>query len=233
LKLRSASRLELGSALATGWLILSLVVSHYVYDRSGIDAENWLLAVTPNPPHSYATLHVGLDEFREILRSKFPDAETWVLDFFDPSEMTEASIRRARRQNGATLASSLSVDFRALPFADAELDAVFLIFSAHELRSETSRQQFFKELDRVLRPSGRMVLVEHLRDAPNFFAFGPGAFHFHSRAAWLRAAEGANLSLAEECQLTPFVRVLLLEKGNHPCSNFLPPIQQAKPAAAA
>jgi hypothetical protein len=37
-------------------------------------------------PHRYATLHVGLDEFSEILREKFPQADGILIDFFAAAE---------------------------------------------------------------------------------------------------------------------------------------------------
>jgi hypothetical protein len=54
------------------------------------------------------------------------------------------------------------------------------------------------------------VLVEHLRDAANFAAFGPGFLHFFSRRTWLAAAEGP-FQLAVEFPITPFVRVFGFE----------------------
>lgn len=201
-----------GLGLAGFWLILSLLVSHYVYDRSALYRGEWLRQIFPSPPARYATLHVGLDEFSDILRERFLGSESLVVDFFDVTEMTEPSIRRARSANASALSAALPVDFRALPFHDDELDAGFLIFAAHELRRSDSRHRLFRELSRVLRPDGRIVLVEHLRDLANFLAFGPGCFHFHSRATWLRALADTGLSAAEEFRYTPFVRVFVLEK---------------------
>jgi ubiquinone/menaquinone biosynthesis C-methylase UbiE len=91
-------------------------------------------------------------------------------------------------------------------------DAVFLIFAAHEIRSAKSRREFFAEMRRVLAPSGRIVLVEHLRDWRNFAAFGPGCFHFQSRQAWLRAANKTGFSVTAEFGVTPFVRIFTLKK---------------------
>ncbi len=197
---------------AVFWLIVSLLVSHYVYDRSALYSGDWLNSVLKQPPARSAIFHVGLDEFSEILRNKFPGSDASIVDFFDPQEMTEPSILRARRENATSLPAANRVDFRALPFREGTFDVAFLIFAAHELRRATSRRQLLEELHRVLGSQGKIVLVEHLRDLANFCAFGPGFLHFHSRAEWLRGARAANFSLAQEFSYTPFVRVYLLEK---------------------
>ena len=200
-----------GLGLAGFWLALSLLVSHYVYDRSPLYRGDWLTSTFPDSPSRYANLHVGLDEFSGILRSKFQRAEATTIDFFDPVEMTEPSIRRARREHLADLPASLPADFRALPFPENEFDAAFLIFAAHELREPASRTRLLQEIRRVLQPDGKLLLVEHLRDFANFLAFGPGFVHFHSRAEWLHVIRDANLAATQEFRCTPFVRVFLLE----------------------
>ena len=198
--------------LAGIWLILSLLVSHYVYDHSSLYQGEWLLPTLGQAPLRYANLHVGLDEFSEILKTFFPHSNASVIDFFDSQEMTEPSIWRARRENAARLTSATRAAFDALPFCAGELEAAFLIFAAHELRKPASRTKLFQELHRVLELKGKVLLVEHLRDLPNFFAFGPGFMHFHSRTEWLRGAAAANFRLAREFACTPFVRVFLFEK---------------------
>lgn len=202
-----------GLGLAGFWLIFSLLVSHYVYDRSALYRGEWLRRIFPSPPPRYATLHVGLDEFSEILQEHFPQSESVAIDFFDAVEMTEPSIRRARKENTATLQSVTRADFHALPFQDNELAAAFLIFAAHELRRPDSRRRLFQELSRVLKPAGKILLVEHVRDLANFLAFGPGCLHFHSRATWLRALADTGLSAADEFRSTPFVRIFVFEKN--------------------
>lgn len=192
--------LALAAAPIAFWSIASLAASHYVYDRAAVTAWNWLLSTLPFDPTRWLNIHAGLDQSTAALRRFFPGAHGVACDIYDPHTMTEPSIARARRETGAIRAT---VD--RLPFPAADRDCIFLLFAAHEIRSPLLRNTFFREVARVLAPGGYVVLVEHLRDVPNFIAFGPGAFHFHSRAAWLRAARPANLKLAAEGSQTPFV----------------------------
>jgi hypothetical protein len=98
----------------------------------------------------------------------------------------------------------------ALPAAARDLDAAFLAFAAHELRDHAARAELFRALADRLAPAGRVIVVEHLRDAPNFAAFGPGFTHFLSRPTWLRTFAAAGLAVRDEFPITPLVRVFVL-----------------------
>jgi SAM-dependent methyltransferase len=194
------------------WSVSSLLVSHWIYDLSPLGRWDWLTRLLPAAPQHWATLHAGLDETFGALNRVFPTASGTVLDFFDAAEMTEPSIVRARKLSLDREATP--ADFRALPLADGSQDAIFLIFAAHELRRPKSRERFFLEIARTLAPGGRAVLVEHVRDGWNFLAFGPGFLHFLPYREWLRLATVANLAVREDFRITPFVAVLVLEKGS-------------------
>ena len=158
-----------------------------------------------------ANIHAGLDETSDLLQAQFPGAQLRVFDIFDAREMPEPSIARARELS-LRIDATEPVDWRALPAADGEFDVVFLIFAAHELRSLDSRMTFFRELARVVKPSGKLVLIEHLRDLPNFLAFGPGFLHFFPRRQWLAASASAALQRDREFSITPFVRVFVFRR---------------------
>jgi SAM-dependent methyltransferase len=192
------------TVVAALWIFISLAVSHYVYDLSPLYSLSWLTMY----PKYWVNIHSGLDQTTPLLQRKLTGSNFAVFDMFDPEQMTEPSIRRARELSGAS--DSHWVSWKNLPAKTGEFDAVFLIFAAHELRDPEARSVFFREVARVLKPGGVILLVEHLRDLPNFLAYGPGCLHFHSRRTWQAAFAAAGLKAQRERTLTPFVHVFEL-----------------------
>jgi SAM-dependent methyltransferase len=192
------------------WSVVSLLVAHYIYDRSPLLGGNWISSLLPTSVQSWATIHAGLDAEVE-LDAVMPGRCVARLDVFDQSLMTAPSIKRARAYTTCASAA-VSCSPTSLKLQDRTCDAVVVAFTAHEIRNGLARERFFDEIRRCVRPGGRVVLVEHLRDFMNFLAFGPGCLHFLSRGEWLRLAGNANLFVAKEKRITPWVMALSLER---------------------
>jgi SAM-dependent methyltransferase len=208
-------KLICGFALAgAAYFVLgSLGVSHWVYDRSDLYRWSWLKRALRGLEVSQVIFcHSGFDETSVDLRDKLDKAQWQILDHFDAKQMTEASIRRARALFPPT-AGTLPASYEAWPVATNTADLVVGLLAIHELRSEHERSLWFKEAKRCLRTGGRIVIVEHVRDAANFLAFGPGFVHFHSPASWRRCWEVASFRLADEFRVTPFVRIFVLTQS--------------------
>ena len=208
------------TGLAGLWVAASLVASWIVYDRSPLMRWEWLPRALGFQPDAWINIHSGLDESTPALRTLFGAEHGRVFDMFDPGEMTEPSIARARRAGSrrAPLADARDggprqpVDFHHLPLANGTIEAALLLLSAHELRTDQARTALFTELRRVLGPGGRVVVAEHLRDAANFLAFGPGFLHFHSRRTWTRCFARTRFDIHSEFPITPFVRIFVLRR---------------------
>jgi hypothetical protein len=194
------------------FLFVSLGVSHLIYDRSDLYRWHWLERALGGVKNKRIVFcHAGFDEASEALRERL--AGEWrIIDHHDPATMTEASIRRARKMYPPTPGTE-AAPFDKWPVGDGWADVVFGILAVHELRTVGERAKWFAEAKRCLADGGRMVVVEHVRDAANFLAFGPGFLHFHSVKNWERSWEGEGLRLRDGFRITPFVRVFAIEKA--------------------
>jgi SAM-dependent methyltransferase len=203
------------AALSLGgfWMVSSLAVSHYVYDRSPVCHGDWLRGDGVASARTVVVFHAGQDEASGIAARRLPSAEIRAMDFFDSKRNGTASLKRAR---GLAVERAESISPGHIPLADGSLDLGLLAFAAHEIRDEGEREIFFSELARVLEPGGRILVLEHLRDSWTFLAFGPGAYHFLPRKTWLRAFSRAGLEVRHESPITPFVRRFELRKKHGP-----------------
>jgi ubiquinone/menaquinone biosynthesis C-methylase UbiE len=199
------------SALVFAPILISLIVSYYVYDLSNLYSLDWLGDLRLETGGKIININAGFDETSELLKAKFPETELVSLDFYDPAKHTEVSIKRARKAF-PPYPNTEQVTTTRLPLRDNSADAIFVILSAHEIRKADERNLFFNELRRTLKPDGQIFVVEHLRDLPNFLAYNIGSLHFHSRKSWLDTFEAAELIIKKEIEITPFITTFVLEK---------------------
>jgi ubiquinone/menaquinone biosynthesis C-methylase UbiE len=199
--------------LAALTVIVSLIVSFYVYDISDLYQFNWLSNANKKV---ILNINAGFDETSRIIKNKFPDSDLTICDFYAPLKHTEISIKRARKAY-PPFENTIQVSTDILPFSNHTFDYALAILSAHEIRNEKERIEFFKELNRITKPAGQIFVTEHLRDFNNFMAYTIGFFHFHSKSSWLQTFEQANLTVKREIKTTPFITTFILEKnGNTP-----------------
>jgi hypothetical protein len=147
-------------------------------------------------------LTTGFDDSTARLRTSAPGTGT-AIDVFDRTRSHAAALRQAR---SSFPPAGPSVPIGGLPaaIAPASVDTVFLLMSAHETHGRDRAALFTTARAAVVR-EGRVVLVEHLRNPANILAFGPGAWHFSRREAWLATAVAAGLLLVDERRLDPWV----------------------------
>jgi ubiquinone/menaquinone biosynthesis C-methylase UbiE len=190
----------------------SLLVSMYVYDFSSLYGLSWLNSISLNDKGNFINIHAGFDETSILLKNKYPDIKLEILDFYDQSKHTEISIKRARRAYPA-FPQTKSVKTTSLPLQSDSIDSIFVILSAHEIRNQEERVEFFRELNRVLKIQGKIIVVEHLRNLPNFLAYNIGFLHFLSESSWHATFNSTELKISQTINITPFVTSFILMKN--------------------
>lgn len=198
--------------LITGSTLLSLAVSWYIYDGSGLYQLRWLDELNIAPGQRIVNIHAGFDETSHLLLQKYPEATLLVFDFYDPVKHTEISIERARKVY-APYPGTQTISTGEIPLPAASADVIFLFLAAHEIREEQERSRFFEQLYLRLAPHGKIIVLEHLRDVRNFVAYNIGFLHFFSDTVWKHTFAAAQLSIQKERKITPFLSAFILEKN--------------------
>jgi SAM-dependent methyltransferase len=196
-------------ALGSVALLLPLLTSHLIYDRSALYRMPWLDRLPQQHPAVVLNLNAGLDEISPALQQRFGGSTLHVFDFYDPELHTEASIERARKAH-APYPGTRRVRTNALPTSTGPIDLVVAFLAIHEVRDANERLRFLTEIHRTLRPDGRLVVTEHLRDPANFLGFNVGFLHFHSKATWLEAFAASGFRVERVVRTTPFIHTFIL-----------------------
>lgn len=189
-------------------LLMPLLVSAYIYDFSGYYDFDWIkrLNIEDSKARKILNINAGFDETSFILKKKFPESDLKVFDFYNVKQHTEPAIIRARKVS-LIYPNTHQIKSNTFPVKDESVDSIFLLSAAHEIRSHEEKVIFLKECHRICKTNGQVIMVEHLRDLPNFLAFTIGFTHFFSRRTWEKAFTKAGFSSCNETKFTPFMSV--------------------------
>jgi hypothetical protein len=172
-----------------------------------------LRQVNKGKAQNIVNIHAGFDETSTVIRKTFPESSLLVLDFYDPFKHTEISIERARKAY-PSFEGTVKITTSKLSIATAFVDVIFNIFALHEVRDRAERIHFLKQQAAALGNEGAVVVIEHLRDIPNFLAYNIGFFHFFSAGEWTSNFHHAGLFIERKFTITPFIMVFILRKAN-------------------
>ncbi|GAB0157061.1 hypothetical protein CHRYSEOSP005_23300 [Chryseobacterium sp. Alg-005] len=191
-------------------LIMPLLVSAYVYDFSGYYDFEWLKNCSTDETEikQIININAGFDETSFIIKNNFPNAELKVFDFYDAKRHTEPAIVRARKVS-LVYPDTLQIISNSIPLPDQSAEVIFLLSAVHEIRSNEEKILFLKECHRVCKTGGKVIMVEHLRDFPNFLAFSVGFTHFFSKKVWKNAFKNAGFTSFKEVKFTPFMSIFI------------------------
>lgn len=191
-------------------LLMPLVVSAYVYDFSGFYNFDWMKKLTIEDSKEKFNLNInaGFDETSFIIKNVLPLSNLQVYDFYNAKQHTEVAIIRARKVS-TTYPNTQQISTNSIPLVNSSVDTIFLLSAAHEIRKYNQKVQFLKECKRVCKPNSRIVMVEHLRDVPNFLAFTIGFTHFFSKNTWKNAFVDAGFTSFKETKFTPFMSIFI------------------------
>lgn len=190
-------------------LMMPLLVSAYVYDFSGYYDFRWIKNCNiDSSVKNIVNINAGFDETSFIIKNILPNSDLKVFDFYDAKQHTEPAIIRARKVS-LVYPNTQQIESNRIPLENKSVDVIFLLSAVHEIRVHEEKTEFLKECHRICKPHGKVIMVEHLRDLPNFLAFSIGFMHFFPRSTWKHAFEKAGFATFNETKFTPFMSIFV------------------------
>ncbi len=128
-------------------------------ETPGLSSERLRSVLEPAPGERMLEIGPGVGLYSlPAARWLAPGGTLEVLDL--QPEMLDETLRRAQAQ-GITNLSTAQGDAQQLPFPDADFDAAFVVTALGEIPDQESA---LRELRRVLKPTGRLVVGELVVD---------------------------------------------------------------------
>lgn len=117
--------------------------------------KRWRKVILQKHTKSFLELAGGLCYISALAKLHRPDIEVWASDVA-PLYLENKSVVTAQLF-GVTIDQFAAVDAENLPFADNQLDAVFIAHSIHHIGNI---ERMLQEVHRVLRPGGRFLGID-------------------------------------------------------------------------
>lgn len=181
------------------YMIVAHFLSLYVFTGIGMSLD-WVAKLLELKGNEYV-LDVGSGTGRTSVQiaKRLTTGRLVGIDIWDTMELSGNSPERAYK-NAEIEGVKAKVDFKfgnvlEIPFNDDIFDIVTCSSVLNNLSGEKNRVKALKEIFRVLKPGGKCMLLEPLRNLRMFFAFTPFAFYQLGKSEhWEKYAKTAGFS---------------------------------------
>ncbi len=125
-----------------------------------------------------------------------------VVDVYNPQLVANSAVARARRQAPPPVTdprlSWQEAGLDLLPFPNNSVRAVTLAYVVAEFWQLGDRQRLLTEIHRILRPEGRLVMIERVRNRAQWLSLGPAAWRLRPARYWRQLLAEAGFELQRE-----------------------------------
>jgi SAM-dependent methyltransferase len=132
----------------------------------GISRRSLIEALAPAPGERVLEIGPGTGHYSLEVASRLGDGTLAIFDL--QHEFLEHTLRQARARGLSNVEPALG-DAQSLPYADGSFDAVYLVTVLGEIPDQDAA---LREAQRVLAPSGRLVVGETALGDPHFVPLG-------------------------------------------------------------
>lgn len=201
--------------IMTYFLVMSLWSAHQIYDKQNI-SQCLVKLGELQPENTLILIDLGRRLLAIDLCRHLTTGRVIVIDVYNPQMTPGRELARARRQakrpDPDPRLSWRDGKISLLPLADGSVPAVTLSEVASEFWQLGDRQQLFKEVFRVLRPGGCILLAERLRTPINLLVNGPAGLRLSPIAYWENLLLEAGFKIEKTVSLNDLICCLRADK---------------------
>ena len=173
-----------------------------------------------------ANIDFGLRLQAMLLSRKLTTGRITVIDVYNPQQTTDSGLARARRQ-----APSAKKDprltwydgqFNLLPLPDSSVEAVFMFQILSEFSQEGDRQALLREVRRILKPNGRLLLAEKTASWLNWLLAGTSTASLQPGEYWRDLLTEAGFDILRQEEIQGLINCLRADKPSPYAGKQLP-----------
>lgn len=218
--------LALVGLLVLAYLLgVSLWSYHALHDNHSIRDTLYEMGEL-DPTMTIVDVNLGLREFPVALSRRMTTGKVIVLDVYNPLLAPNRALARAH-DAGDRPVSDPRLSWRdgsinLLPLPDNSIQAITLVQVASELWQEGDRLRLLQEVNRVLRPGGRLLLAERVQTPVNLLVSGLTGLRLPPAAYWLDLVERSDFKIRRTRSLGDLMMCIRVDKRQEGEARSLP-----------
>lgn len=210
--------LALAALLVLGYFFgASLWAAHELYDRREQEPAQLLFRMGQLKPAD-EFVHVGLGRRRTAVRlsRRLMSGRLTVVDVYNPQLTPSRTLARARltlqQLEPDPRLTWLEGNIELLPLPDHCTQVVTMNRVLSELWQHGDRMLLLEEVYRILRPGGRLLLIEPVRTQRSWLVWGPAALRLQPLPYWQRLFRKGGFNLKKEESLNGLAHCFALQR---------------------
>ncbi len=236
--------LLLGSGLILGWSVLTalgilllvavfflmlaaLWTANRLFDTDSEQVSNLLVNMSQGLATDHvANIDLGLRQQAILLSSHLTTGKITVVDVYNPQLTTDSALARARRQAPPAKSDPRLIwydgRFDLLPLPDSSVEAVFMFQVLSEFSQHGDRQALLREVRRILKPNGRLLIAEQTSSWLNWLLVGSSSAKLQPVDYWRELLHEGGLNVLRQEDIQGLLNCLRADKPSPYAGKQLP-----------